>query len=134
MRNERTLSSDISQEGSAISPRRSSPLRVVVATEDSRDPIALALAFQRPQVDVVQIAPHDLACELSRRSADLVIHDRPNPAVPVLAVAWIRLLIDGASRAIVHICGQEWELAVAGMKDLLDTVDLVARNRPNAIP
>lgn len=114
-------------------PWRSNPMRVVVATEDSRDPIALALALQRPQVDVVQIAPNDLAGELSRRSADLVIHDRPNPVVPALAVSWIRLLIDGASRAIVHVCDQEWELAVAGLGDLLDTVDLVNTCRSSSV-
>ncbi len=114
-----------------MSTLRCHPLRVVVATEDSRDPIALALALRRPQVDIVQIAPRDLAAELSRHSADLVIHDRPDPVVPSLAVAWMRLHIDGASQAIVHIRGEEWELAVAGLRDLVDAVDLVAANRPN---
>ena len=96
---------------------------VVVATAASRDPIALALAADRPGVDVVGVEPAELGAVVVRRRPRLVICDAPNEVVATRVGAWVLLHPDGANLAVVGLDGARRTVRCPGFADLLAAVD-----------
>ena len=106
---------------------------VVVATAASRDPIAQALAADRPGVDVVDVDPAELGAAVVRRRPRLVIYDAPDEAVEARVGARVLLHPGGENVAVVVLDGQRRTVRCPGLADLLAAVD-AAVGAPVAAP
>lgn len=106
-------------------------LRVLLANElrSYRQTMAITLRALRPNAEVVDVEPEDLAAEVSRLYPHVVLCSRTTPVVRRLVPAWVELYREhDASVSYVSVHGERSKI-VGGM-ELDELLSIIDRARP----
>jgi hypothetical protein len=100
-------------------------VRVLVGHEPRfyREALAAALAWLRPEAEIILVEPIDIDAEVERRRPHLVVCSRLSPVVRRWALAWVVLYPDAANLALVSVAGQERSVPAVEVDDLLAVFD-----------
>ena len=105
------------------------PIRIVVANEPCayREVIAAAMRELRPQLEVLDVEPHELDGVVARLAPAVVICSRLGEVVETRTPVWVLLYPDGEDRATISVAGRRTHHAGMAFGQLLAAIDQSAQ-------
>jgi hypothetical protein len=106
--------------------RREGGVRVIVAIapRSYREALALYVRQQRPQAEVLIVAPEALAAETQRLEPHLVVSNEVPEGLRGSALSWIEVLFEDSLDARVSVDNRSMrKIEDIGMDDLLEILD-----------
>jgi hypothetical protein len=85
--------------------------------------VAEAIGALRPRLQVTVVAPESFEEELTRLGPEVVVSDRPDPAGPDDALAWVEFFADSDHPSKVRVGGRRREIVNPSFIELLAVVD-----------